>query len=518
MLQKNQHNHSITGNHRNLLILSAILAVKFLLQAILIHPAYDLQRDEYLHLDQGLHLAWGYISVPPMTSWVSFLIHALGGTVFWVKFFPALFGAMTLVLLWKMVEKLDGGLFACLLGTIAMLISPLLRINTLYQPNSFDIFFWTLTFYILIRWIQTNESRWIYLAAITLALGIYSKYNILLLITALFPAILLTSHRTIFTNKHLYISIILAIVLILPNAIWQYQNNFPTFRQLRELADTQLVHVNRLDFMKDQLLYFINSVFIIVAGLAGFIFYRPFRRYRVIGLTYVFAILLFVFFKAKSYYAIGLYPVLLAFGAVYIAHLTSLGWKIYLRPITVSLLIILFIPFIMTGFPNKSPEKIKSQIGLYRSLGMLRWEDGQEHHLPQDYADMLGWKELAQKVDAVYDTISQKDQTLVLCANYGQAGAINYYSRHKNIRAVSFNADYINWFPLEKPILNVISIKEGDDVSAEINDTAPYFREVSIAGAIDNKDAREYGTTIIVFVGAKENINPLLTKEIEEEK
>ena len=116
--------------NRNLLILSAILVIKFLLQAILIHPAYDLQRDEFLHLDQGLQLAWGYISVPPMTSWISFLIHFLGGTVFWVKFFPALFGAFTLILVWKMIEKLEGGLFACLLGTIAILISQLLRANT----------------------------------------------------------------------------------------------------------------------------------------------------------------------------------------------------------------------------------------------------------------------------------------------------------------------------------------------------------------------------------------------------
>ena len=77
-------------------MLFGLIAIKFILQYVLIHPVYELQRDEYLHLDQGLHLAWGYISVPPMTSWISFVIHALGGTVFWVKFFPAAFGAMTM--------------------------------------------------------------------------------------------------------------------------------------------------------------------------------------------------------------------------------------------------------------------------------------------------------------------------------------------------------------------------------------------------------------------------------------
>ena len=125
-----------------------------------------------------------------MTSWISFVIHALGGTVFWVKFFHAAFGAMTMVLVWKMIEKLNGSLYACLLGTLAVLISPLLRINLLYQPNSFDIFFWTLAFYILIRWIQTTENRWIYMVAIAIALGFYSKYNILMFVAALFLSLI----------------------------------------------------------------------------------------------------------------------------------------------------------------------------------------------------------------------------------------------------------------------------------------------------------------------------------------
>lgn len=502
----------------NHLVLVGILALKFTLQALLIHPVYDLQRDEYLHLDQGLHLAWGYISVPPMTSWFSFLIQSLGGGVFWVKFFPAVFGALTLILVWKMIEKLDGHLFACLLGTSALLISPLLRINTLYQPNSFDIFFWTLAFYILVRWIQTHESRWIYTAAITFALGFYSKYNILILVAALLPAILLSSHKKIFLNKHLYIAIALTGVLILPNLVWQYQNDFPTLRQLRELAGTQLAHVDRAGFLKDQLLYFINSLFIIVIAFAGFIFYSPFKPYRVIGITYLVAMALFIFFRAKSYYALGLYPVLLAFGSVYFTYLTTTGWKKFLRPAALAILVLLFIPFILIGFPNKSPDQIKSNLQLYRDFGALQWEDGKEHHLPQDFADMLGWRELAQKVDAVVDTIRNKEQTLVLCDNYGEAGAINYYSRHKHMNAVSFNADYINWFDLDITILNVIRVIEKQEVQKEIDDITPLFSSVSRAGAIENPDAREYGTTIIVFKDAKVDINALITKEIEEVK
>lgn len=502
----------------NYYALIGLIAIKFIIQYLIIHPVYELQRDEYLHLDQGLHLAWGYISVPPMTSWISFIIHSLGGSVFWVKFFPAAFGAMTIVLVWKMIEQLNGGIYACLLGAVALLISPLIRINSLFQPNSLDIFFWTLVFYILIRWIQTTENRWIYLAAIAIALGFYSKYNILMLVAALFPAILLTSYRTIFQNKHLYIAIAIGFLLVLPNLYWQYQHQFITLHQLRALADTQLVNVSRPDFLKDQGLYFLNSLFIIVAALIGFFRYPPFRKYRVIAYIYIFSIGWFLLLKAKSYYAVGLYPVLLAYGAVYIDQLTLAGWKKYLRPVAFVFIAGLFIPFLMLGFPNKSPEQIKSQLDLYRNFGLLRWEDGEEHHLPQDFADMIGWRELAEKTDAVFDTMAGQAHTLVLCDNYGQAGAINYYSRHKNINAVSFNADYINWFQLDTPIRNVIRIVEANEVDQEINDTSPLFNSVARSGSIENPDAREYGTSIIVLYDAKTDINQLIAEEIKELK
>ena len=110
--------------------------MKFALQYILLSPEYELQRDEFLHLDQANHLAWGYFSVPPITSWISSIIKLLGNSVFWVKFFPALFGALTITVVWKTIEELKGNTFALILGATCVLFSALLRLNTLYQPNS----------------------------------------------------------------------------------------------------------------------------------------------------------------------------------------------------------------------------------------------------------------------------------------------------------------------------------------------------------------------------------------------
>lgn len=121
------------------LILLGLIILKFFIQFNLISPEYDLHRDEYLHIDQGYHLAWGYTSVPPLTSWISYLIIAAGKSVFFVKFFPALFGALSILVVWKAIEALRGNLFAQVLGCGCLLFSVLLRVNTLFQPNSFDI-------------------------------------------------------------------------------------------------------------------------------------------------------------------------------------------------------------------------------------------------------------------------------------------------------------------------------------------------------------------------------------------
>lgn len=189
-----------------------------------------------------------------------------------------------------------------------------------------------------------------------------------------------------------------------------------------------------------------------------------------------------------------------------------------MQPLAITVVIVVFIPISQIAFPNESPEYIKAHPEKYKEYGLLRWEDGKDHELPQDFADMLGWSELAQKVDSIYATLPNKDKTLVLCDNYGQAGAINYYSK-KRIKAVSFNADYINWFDLERQYENLIRIKENDERDEdELAITSPYFETSTLADSITNRDAREFRTRIFVFIGAKIDINERIAKELDNRK
>ena len=502
---------------RKTIILIGFIGLKFLLQYFLISSEYELQRDEFLHLDQANHLAWGYLSVPPFTSWISYIIQMLGNSIFWVKFFPALFGALTIYVVWKAIEELGGNLFALILGANCVLFSALLRLNTLYQPNSFDVLSWTVFYFILLKYIKTDDDKWLYIGATVFALGFLNKYNIVFLLIGLSPSLLLTEHRKIFLKPTLYFAILLGLLLILPNLIWQYNNNFPVFKHLNQLAQIQLVNVNRFDFLKNQLLFFIGSLIVIFSSFYAFFFYKPYQKYRIFFFSIIFTLTAFLYFKAKDYYAIGIYPIYIAFGSVFLADVLNEAWKKFLQPIAIAIPLLLFIPIYNVAFPNKSPAYIIQHSDNYKKLGMLRWEDGKDHSLPQDFADMLGWKELAQKVDRIYLSLANKNNTLILCDNYGQAGAINFYTNQK-LRAVSFNADYIDWFDLTKKYENLISVKEAEEGSVEFQETAPFFLHSSLADSISNQYAREFGTRIFVFTGAKIDIRQKIKNEIDENK
>ncbi|WP_317125551.1 glycosyltransferase family 39 protein [Flavobacterium amnicola] len=211
----------------NSLLLLLFVLLKFCLQYHLVTSEYGLHRDEFLHLDQGQHLDWGYVSVPPLTAWFSYIVYQLGNSVFWVKFFPALFGALTMVVVWKTIEVLKGNRFALILGAVSILFSVILRMNILFQPNSLDILLWTFFYYTIVQYIQTEKNKWLYVAGVVFAFGFLNKYNIVFLILGLLPAILLTSHRKVFTNKHLYLALLPAILIVLPNLLWQFQHGFP---------------------------------------------------------------------------------------------------------------------------------------------------------------------------------------------------------------------------------------------------------------------------------------------------
>jgi len=259
------------------------------------------------------------------------------------------------------------------------------------------------------------------------------------------------------------------------------------------------VNVSVADFWKDQLLMCFPAVWVWVPGLLALFMYAPFRPYRNLGLVYVVGLLILTVLHGKSYYGLGYYPMLFAVGAAWWERqLQRFRYGAIVRPALVLvpvLMILPMVPFLFTLYPPAYMQQISAK---YQHLGMTRWEDGKIHPLPQDYADMVGWQELADKTYRAYRALpdSTRAYTLIKCDNYGQASAINYYNRHRAMPiANSFNGSYLFWFPSRPahPYRHLLLIGEGQPA-----DLVPYFRELRQVGEITNPYAREKGTTILL--------------------
>ena len=140
-------------------ILLILVVIKFLLPFLLIHEVYELHRDEYLYLSESDHLGWGYMEAPPLLALLGKFSKLMGSSFAVVRFWPAIFGAMTMYIVGRTVTTLGGGRFAVWIAGLAFLLSGFLRMNMLFMPVFLECFFWTLDLFFIIRLIRDERPR-----------------------------------------------------------------------------------------------------------------------------------------------------------------------------------------------------------------------------------------------------------------------------------------------------------------------------------------------------------------------
>jgi hypothetical protein len=499
-----------------LLYLLALL--KIFLPYLLQDPAYEPHRDEFLYLAEGQHMAWGYMEVPPLLSVFAWLTHLLGSGIFWIKFWPSLGGAATYFLAGRLILHKGGKGFALFLAWTPFVLGAFLRIHFLFQANFLDIFFWTALAYAFIRYKDTGLNRYLYLAGICMGLGMLGKYSVALYIVSLLAALLLTPDRRIFTNKHLYFALALGLLIFLPNMLWQYRHGFPIVYHMGELEKNQLQYVSPADFLVNQVLMFLPCVVIWITGLVSV---AVDRTYRFIAWSWVIVIALLLVAHGKAYYAVGVYPILFSFGSLRMEARMQ-GRRYYLRYVLTAGVLVLGFFMVRLLMPFLPPAQLADLYARSRvaRFGVLRWEDGQDHPLPQDFADMLSWQEMTAKFARGYDQLdnAEKARTLLFCDNYGQAGAVNYYgARYHLPPAYSNNASFLYWLPPDFYTFNNVLLLTDDPHEMEhafIHD----FRQVILVDSITGPFARERGSLILLLKGPDSAFRKMFVQKIELDK
>ncbi len=503
-------------NNRLLYILAAI---KIIIPYLLQNQVYEPHRDEMLYLAEGHHLAWGFMEVPPLLSIFSWLTHFLGGGMFWLKLWPSLFGAATFIIAGKTVLSLGGRAFALLLLFLPFVFGAYLRTFFLFQPNAPEVFFWTLIAYSLIRFVQTKENKWLYLFGLSVGIGMMSKYSVAFYTVSILAGLLLTRQRIVFKNRHFWYACAIACIIILPNIYWQYTASFPVIHHMKELQETQLKYIDPVSFLGDQILMNLPCFFIWIAGLA-YVFFSKESKYRFIGFAYIFVIILLLAGHGKNYYSLGVYPPLFAFGAYKLEQFTSAKRRV-LRYAFILFPVIIGIVFVPIALPLLPPAPLAD---LYVKLetektGALKWEDLHNHPLPQDFSDMLGWDEMAQKVASAYNSLDsvEKQNTLIFCDNYGMAGAVNYYaSKYHLPPAYSDNASFLYWIPSRLSFKNLLLV--ADDPDEMQHDFVKDFQSAKVVDSVTSAYARERGDRIYLFKGANENFKRYFQDKLAKDK
>jgi hypothetical protein len=423
---------------------------------------YGVHRDELLYLAMGRHLRlWG-MDFPPAIAIVAEVSRTLlGESLVALRLLPAVFGAAVVVLAGLIARELGGGRVAQGLAAFCVLTSPLfLRSANLLQPVVIDQLIWTALLYTFVRICRGHgPGEWILLGLLT-GLGLLTKFTIAFVALGILAAALLSPLRAARLTWWPWLGLAAALLVGAPSVVGQIRLGLPVVSQMADLHASQLERIGPLDFLAGQLLWG-PAVLLAGAGLVGLFRAAPLRPFRPVGWSIVVAFALLMVGQGKAYYAGPLYPTLFAAGGVLLERATHGLRGEIIQAGAVAVLFAFFLVVFPLGVPVLPPLEMAAYARALGVTAAVRTNTGEVGALPQDFADMLGWKEQAEAVAGVYRRLSpsQRAQAVLVAQNYGEAGALDFYGPALGLPpAVSPAGSYWFFGPGELPGHVVITL------------------------------------------------------------
>ncbi|HXO45617.1 MAG TPA: glycosyltransferase family 39 protein [Candidatus Cybelea sp.] len=491
------------------LILAGLAFAKLVLQFAGIRH-YGFFRDELYYMACGEHLAWGYVDQPPLVALIAWLSrHLLGNSLVSIRLFPVLAGAAVVFLTGILVRELGGGRFAQFLAAATVLFAPAyLAFDSFYSMNAFEPLFWSVCAWIVVRIVRGSSPRWWLAFGAVAGIGLENKHTMAVFGFALLAGLLLSGERTVFYSRWLWIGGLIALVFFLPNLLWEARHGWPQIEVVRNAQLYKNVPISPLRFLGEQII-FLNPIALPVwtAGLAWCFWARAGKPFRFLGWAYLIVMAIFISLGGKSYYALPVYPILIAAGGVAIERLLEPTGLRFMRVALPVLLIIgglIALPF---GVPLLPVGTFVRYSELVPAASAVKTErDAVDAPLPQLYSDMFGWDTLATTVAQVYQGLPEADRADcgILGGNYGEAAAIDHYGPALGLpKALSGHNSYFYWGPrgYSGACMIIFGERSGDfiklfgDVHLAATSTSPYAmpNEQSVAVYVCRKPIAPLG-------------------------
>lgn len=455
-------NFDLPNKWLNPLAVGAYFAAVKLILHFAVNSNYGYFRDELYFLACGEHLAWGYPDHAPLVALMTKASRVvLGDSLFAIRFFPALAGAFKIFLTAVLVREFGGKTLAAFLACLCVLFAPMyLAIDNLLSMNSLEPVFWMLCVYFAIRAVKDTESEavkssvnWLFFGLFA-GLGLMNKHSMVFFGAAIVGGLLLTTRRKAFLDKYFWLGGAIALLIFLPNIIWQIQNDFATLELLRNVQKTgKNVEMSPLGFVVSQIMGLLPVTFPVwLAGVWFLLADKAGRKFRFLGIAYLILLALMIYLKAKDYYLAPIYPMLFAAGAVFweqiVEKIRALRFVKYAFPALIIALGVIILPVVLPILPIEKLIVYQDTIGFKPPKS----EVSQDAPIQQIFSDQFGWREMVEKTAAVYQELppEEREKAGIFAGNYGEAGAIDFFGGQYNLpKAISPHQSYFVWGPRE---------------------------------------------------------------------
>ena len=266
------------------------------------------------------HLSWGYFDQPPLVPFIAGMAENIAPGSLWVLRLAATAAVAIGTLMCGLIAaELGGGRLTQSLSAIAYATAMFQILAHWLQTPAIDPALWSVVCWLLVRWTRSlrerlPDDRLLLWAGIVTAISMQTKF----LIPALWLAVLLCAAvlgpRALLRRKQLWTGAAVVVGATVPTLIWQATHGWPYLR----MAGIVAAESERGAALVAGML--VGSVFIglvlLLAGIVALLASPSLRPYRYLGAAAVLVGAFMFASHGRAYYAMGLYALLIAAGAV----------------------------------------------------------------------------------------------------------------------------------------------------------------------------------------------------------
>jgi hypothetical protein len=323
--------------------------------------------------------------------------------------------------------------------------------------------------------------------------------------------LIFTPNRKYLKDKYFWLGAVIAFLISLPYLIWEIINGFPTIEFMLNANSLKNAVLSPPQFLKELILDMHPLSFLFSLFALYFLFFtKTGKQYRIFGWIFLSILIFLMSTNSKVYYLAPVFPVLFSFAAISIESFAVKFGQKWIKSVSIALLILLgavTAPLALPCLPVENFILYSRALGITPGVG----EKTKQGVLPQYFADMFGWENMAEQVAKVYNSLTPEAQRRcgILGRNYGEAAAIDFFGKKFGLpNAISGHNSYWHWGYDTTRTQFMIAIGGDEEWLREV------YRDIYIAGFITNEYAMPYESNIPIYLctGLKVNLKEVWKK------